>query len=245
MAYFGYSAKKIAFLIIAILIAEASYPQSEIKDATGTWLVIGGNHQIAEKWKIPTVGIIRYYNLSEATEFGFFRTGLTYSPNTNYNFTLGVAYLDTQPFDHNEFETLTTQKWIYEEFCYNSNFYRTKISQRMRLEQRWISKPEENIFNTRLRYRLQFTRQISKNLYIKAFDEPFLDLKEGNINQNRFYVGLGRKVAPNINIEIGYMKNHIGKNNYDRIRMVFLFKTQLFKKNNDPVAAIDELPNSQ
>lgn len=245
MTHFRYSIKKIFFLVTSILISQASYPQSEMKDATGTWLVIGGNHQITEKWKIPTVGIIRYYNLSEATEFGFFRTGLTYAPNSNYNFTLGAAYLDTQPFDHNEFETLTTQKWIYEEFCYNSNFYRTKISQRMRLEQRWISKPEESIFNARLRYRLQFTRKISKNLYVKAFDEPFFNLKEGNINQNRFYVGLGRKVAHNINVEIGYMKNHIGKNNYDRIRMVFLFKTKLFKNNSDHTTQIDELRNSQ
>ena len=243
--HFRYSIKKIFFLVTSILISQASYPQSEMKDATGTWLVIAGNHQIAEKWKIPTVGIIRYYNLSEATEFGFFRTGLTYSPNTNYNFTLGVAYLDTQPFDHNEFETLTTQKWTYEEFCYNSNFYRTKIFQRFRLEQRWISKPNGAFFNHRLRYRLQFKKVISKQLYIKVFDEPFFNFKEANINQNRFYAGIGRKVSLNINIEIGYMKNHIDKNNYDRIRMVFLFKTRLFKKNSDYIAHMDELRNSQ
>ncbi len=245
MAHFRYSLKKICFLSVLVILTQQAFSQNELVNGTGSWLVLGGNHQISEKWKIPTVGIIRYYNINERTEFGFFRTGLTYAPNKKYNFTLGTAYLDTQPFDHNEFETLTTQIWTYEEFCHNSSFYNTSVSQRFRLEQRWISKPEEDLFNIRLRYRLQFKKRISEHLYIKAFDEPFFDFKEANINQNRFYLGLGRKITSNVNIEIGYMKNHIGKNNYDRIRMVFLFNTKLFKKSKNDFTSIDQLRNSQ
>lgn len=128
MAYLRFSAilvKQIVILGALISLTQNLFCQNELKDATGTWLVLSGNHQIGEKWKIPTVGIIRYYNLSESTEFGFFRTGLTYATNNGYNFTIGAAYLDTQPFDHNEFETLTTQIWTYEEVCYNSTSYNT------------------------------------------------------------------------------------------------------------------------
>lgn len=113
------------------------------------------------------------------------------------------------------------------------------------MEQRWISTPEENIFNTRLRYRLQFKKDISKHIYLKVFDEPFFDFKEANINQNRFFVGVGRTISPNVNIEIGYMKNHVGQNNYNRIRMVFLFKTNLYKKSKDNFASINQLSISQ
>ncbi|MDT0605750.1 DUF2490 domain-containing protein [Croceitalea rosinachiae] len=236
MVHFRYTAillKQLVFIIICIALTQNLFCQNELKDATGTWLVISGNNSIAKKWRIPTVGVIRAYNLAETTEFGFFRTGLTYAPNAKYNFTLGAAYLDTQPFDHDEFETLTTQVWTYQEFCNSTKLYNSKVSQRFRLEQRWISKPTEDIFNLRLRYRLQFTKDLSEHLYIKVFDEPFLDFEQANINQNRFYLGLGRRITKNLNVEIGYMKNHVGPNNFDRIRMVFLFKTTLYKKAKD------------
>ncbi|WP_350284874.1 DUF2490 domain-containing protein [uncultured Croceitalea sp.] len=233
MAKYRYSAgiiRKVLLLGMVILFTQTLFSQHEVRDATGTWLVVSGTNSIAEKWRIPTVGIIRAYNLAETTEFGFFRTGLTYAPNTKYNFTVGAAYLDTQPFGHDEFETLTTQVWTYQEFCYNTKLYSSKVSQRFRLEQRWISKPTEDIFNLRLRYRLQCTKDLSKHLYLKVFDEPFLDFEQANINQNRFYLGLGRRITKSLNVEIGYMKNHVGPNNFDRIRMVILFKTNFYKK---------------
>ena len=82
-------------------------------------------------------------------------------------------------------------------------------------------------------------------MYLKTFDEAFFDFKETNINQNRFFVGLGRKVSSNINMEIGYMKSHVGKNNFDRIRMVLVLKTKLYKNTKDDLTEIDELRNSQ
>jgi len=185
-----YSRKRLLLLFIItglLLHTQLSIAQTQesLKEATGTWLVLAGNHEIAPQWKIPTVGILRYYNIAEQAEFGFFATGLTYAPNHRNSFTLGTAYLDTQPFEHNEFETHTSQTWLYEEFCYNTTIFRGDLSQRFRLEQRWISKPREHVFNTRLRYRIQIKHPISENLYIKAFDEPFLDFTEVNINQNR------------------------------------------------------------
>lgn len=233
------------YLLFTVVLTHPLLSQNDLDNSPGSWLVFSGNHHIGEHWKIPTVGILTYYNLAEQTEFGFFRTGITYAPNSKNNYTLGLAYLDTQPFDHNEFETLTTQQWIYEEFCHNSDFYNSNVSQRLRLEQRWITKPTEHFFNTRFRYRLQFKKSISKNLYLKTFDEAFFDLKEANVNQNRFFMGLGRNVAPNINIEIGYMKSHVGKNNFDRIRMVMVFSTKLYKRSKDSFTKNDELNNSQ
>lgn len=237
--------KRIIFICLTVVFTHPLLSQNDLDNSPGSWLVFSGNHHIGEQWKIPTVGIVTYYNLTEQTEFGFFRTGITFAPNRKNNYTLGVAYLDTQPFDHHEFETLTTQKWIYEEFSHNSEFYSSNVSQRFRLEQRWIVKPTERLFNTRFRYRLQFKKTISKNLYLKTFNEAFFDFKEANINQNRFFIGLGRKVVPNVNIEMGYMKSHVGKNNFDRIRMVLVFNTKLYKRSKANFAQIEELQNSQ
>lgn len=231
--------KKIIFTCLLTAFTTTLFSQSDLDNAPGSWLVFSGNHHIGEQWKIPTVGIVTYHNLMERTEFGFFRTGITYAPTSKNKYTLGVAYLDTQPFDHHEFETLSTQKWIYEEFCHNSKFYNSSVFQRFRLEHRWITKPTENFFNTRFRYRLQFKKTITTNLYLKTFDEAFFDFKEANVNQNRFFLGLGRKVAPNINLEIGYMKSHVGKNNFDRIRMVLIFNTKLYKRSKNLLAQID------
>lgn len=225
--------------LVYIGLPENAIAQEDLRDATGTWLVIAGNLELREHWKVPTVGIVRYYNLAEQTEFGFFRTGITYAPNKKNNLTLGVAFLDTQPFDHFEFESLTTQFWLYEEYCRNQKLLGVKLAHRGRLEKRWITKPHTEIFNVRFRYRLQATYPVSKNLYIKVFDEPFFDFNQSKINQNRFYAGIGRKISPSIQMELGYMKNHVGKNNFDRIRMVFLFKAKLYKDKNSDMTSVD------
>ncbi|WP_343487262.1 DUF2490 domain-containing protein [Allomuricauda sp. d1] len=218
------------FCILYFMASFSLSAQSEIEDTFGSWLVISGNNKIAEKWSIPTESVIRYYDGFYKTEFLFFRSGITYVPNSKYNFSLGAAYLDTQPFDHTEFETLTTQFWLYEEFCLNSKINKLKISQRLRLENRWISTYDDHIFTNRLRYRLQFKHPVTDNLYLKMFNEPFFDFDNAHINQNRFFMGVGRELLSGLHIEIGYMKNHIGKNNYDRVRMAILFKTDLTKR---------------
>ncbi len=202
--------------------------QENNKDHPGSWMVFSMDNEISEKWSVPVVGILCYENWAEQTEFGFARTGLTYKSGKNLNLTLGAAYVDSQPLYHHEFETLTTQFWLYEEVSLRTS---VNFKHRLRLENRWITQPDTNVFNVRFRYRLEYKKTLAREYYLKCTNEPFFNFDELHIDQNRFFLGVGKKIAKDLSLEIGYFKTHVRKDNYDRIRIALHLKTSIFSRN--------------
>lgn len=210
--------------------------QEEVKNDVGSWMVFSADNQISERFSVPVVGILCYENLTQQTEFGFIRTGLTYRTNSNLKFTLGAAYVDSQPLNHHEFETLTTQFWLYEEAKIKTG---KKLAHRIRLEHRWIDKAStDNLFNTRLRYRFELKQKLFAGLYLKCTDEPFFNFNDLKIDQNRLFMGIGREIGKDISFEIGYFKTNLNKTSIDRIRVALHFKTSLFKGNTNNTSAL-------
>lgn len=208
--------------------------QENTKNSLGSWMVFSMDNKISERWSIPVVGILCYENWAEQTEFGFARTGITYKGGKNLNLTFGTAYVDSQPLYHHEFETLTTQFWLYEEATVKTSKH---FKHRMRLENRWITKPNTKIFNMRFRYRLEYKKTLGQQYYVKCTDEPFFNFDELHIDQNRFFLGIGRKIGKDLSFEIGYFKTHVRKDNFDRIRVAMQLKTSIFQKNLEDVTS--------
>ena len=206
--------------------------QENSKVDVGSWMVLALDNQLSERWSIPVVGILCYENVAEQTEFGFLRSGLSYKVNATTKLTLGAAYVDSQPLYHHEFETLTTQFWLYEEIGIKST---ESISHRLRLENRWITKPNETSFNVRFRYRFTYQKKLGPSYYLKCTNEPFFNFDELHVDQNRFFLGIGKKLSKELTMEIGYFKTHVRKDNYDRIRIALHLKTAFFKKNIEDV----------
>ncbi|MEM8929251.1 MAG: DUF2490 domain-containing protein [Bacteroidota bacterium] len=228
-------------LVLFFLLSLRLQSQESTKNDIGSWMVFSMDNEISERWSIPVVGILCYENWTEQTEFGFIRTGVSYKTNPNLKLTLGTAYVDSQPLYHHEFETLTTQFWLYEEASLKAGKH---IKHRFRLENRWITKPTDNLFNVRFRYRLEFKKNVTKNMYIKCTDEPFFNFDELHIDQNRFFLGIGGKIGKDISMEAGYFKTHVRKDNYDRIRVAVHLKTTFFQRNIEDITSkkIKEFP---
>ncbi|WP_165605771.1 DUF2490 domain-containing protein [Flavivirga aquatica] len=204
--------------------------QKNREDIIGSWIVISGNNKIAKRWSIPTVGILRHYKLFNAYEFSFARIGLTYKAKDNLFLTTGIAYLDAETYAIGSQKKRSTQLWLYQENVFNIKLKKLRISNRLRFENRWINKKDNDITNYRLRYRLQLKYPINKYFYLKTFNEFFYSFNTSNFNQNRFYAGLGCNISNSIKLETGYIKNSFPKAKYDRLRIVLLFKTNLIKK---------------
>ena len=218
----------IFFLFIGLLRGQ----ENDKKDL-GSWMVFAINNKISERWSLPVVGILSYESMEDGAEFGFVRSGITYRNSPNLKLTLGTAYVDSQPFDHHEFESLTTQFWLYEEASITTGPH---FRHRMRLENRWINTPKEKQFNLRFRYRLAFKQRLSKNLFLKCTNEPFFNFHQWRLDQNRFFLGLGAKLGSDLTLEVGYFKTHISKDNYDRIRIALHLKTVFFQKKIEDVS---------
>ncbi|RKR08041.1 uncharacterized protein DUF2490 [Maribacter vaceletii] len=215
--------------ILLLLVSFFNYAQDQ-EDLLGSWFILSGSNKISNKFSIPTLSILRHYKLISNYEFAFFRTGLTYAVKKNFLTTVGVAYLDSEAYIGNEFGGHTKQFWVYEELVFKSKYKNTLISNRIRLESRWIDKVGENLVNNRIRYRLQAKIPLENSFYFKISNEYFVNLKAPHFNQNRFFIGLGYNLTKSVKVDVGYMKNTFKKSNYDRIQLAVYFKTD-FRKN--------------
>ncbi|NHF59447.1 DUF2490 domain-containing protein [Flavobacteriaceae bacterium TP-CH-4] len=217
-------------LLFFILIGLHTAAQKGEEDCFGTWAVVSGDHRISEKLSIPTVGVLRHYELFQHYEFAFVRTGLTYRFNGTLSGTVGYAYLDSEPFIISPEAKGAQQHWLYEELVLKSTLGNLNLSHRYRLESRWILKTEGTILRHRMRYRLQLKYPMGKRLYANLYNEVFVAFQEPLFNQNRLHLGLAYVVCPSLRFEVGYLKNHFPDIHCDRIRLGLVFKTDWTKK---------------
>nr|WP_299383144.1 DUF2490 domain-containing protein [Allomuricauda sp.] len=216
-------------LFLLLIFNTPLYSQLNEESVSGSWLEFSGTGKIHQDWSIPIAGIMRHHDLFETYDFSFVRTGISYHFNTSSILTGGIAYVNSKSYTADEHTALTTQFWLYSEYCLNTNFGKNKVSHRGRLENRWITNNDGTRFNNRLRYRLQFTRSLHGKTFVKSFNELFVSLDGHWFNQNRFYLGIGRELSPNLKIDIGYLKNHFRDSHLDAIRMGLNFSLDLTK----------------
>ena len=220
------------WLLFLQLNPDTTQAQENLKNQVGTWFIVAGDNALGDHWSIPIVGIWRQYNYAQETEFGFLRTGLNYRLSKQWYVGTGVAFLDTHHFEHPNNLEEKSQFWWYQEAGVK---HTSTFTQRFRVENRWLNGPNGKSFRTRFRHRLQYKKPFTTTTYFKVSNESFFEFKELDFLQNRFFVGVGKAVHPNVCLEIGYLKNHVNGENYDRIRVAIYFKTRIAKKTVDLV----------
>ncbi len=104
---------------------------------------------------------------------------------------------------------------IFQQLLINSKLRRLELTNRTRLEERWI----ENTHGTsvRLRHLVKGLYPIrhSEKWYYAASNELFINLKgvdngpKSGFDQNRLYVGIHRKLGKHMNAEAGYLNQYI------------------------------------
>ena len=226
------SIQLLAIIMLFLSVTSPGFGQNTDRNTMGSWMVFSMDNQLTERFSLPVVGILCTEDLAQQTEFGFIRSGISYAPNPRTKVTLGIAYVDSQPLHHYEFESLTTQFWLYEQATLRSG---THFRHRLRLEHRWIEKPNDALFNTRFRYRLEFKQRLNETFYLKCSNEPFFNFEQHYIDQNRFFLGLGCRLAKDLYFEAGYFKTHIKSTQIDRIRVVVHLKTEFFERKAAPL----------
>lgn len=163
----------------------------------------------------------------ENYEFAFVRTGINYHASQKVQLGLGGAFLDSKHYLPGEDIEIGRQFWFYQQLRMKSKWYRYSLDHRLRLENRWIHREQDVYFNARVRYRIQFIKPLVQRIYVRSFNELFVNLNENLFNQNRLYIGIGFKASKNLNIDFGYLKNHFNSHQNDVIRMGVQFKTNM------------------
>jgi hypothetical protein len=125
------------------------------------------------------------------------RVGMTYKIQENVSAQVGYGWART--FDYGEYFLSAVNKTfdehrIYEQIVLGSQYGKVKLTNRFRLEQRWLAvyksvedtKPQRWNYLNRMRFMPRVDVPISKNgWYVAAYDEVMLGFG-GNIGQNIF-----------------------------------------------------------
>ncbi len=150
---------------------------------------------------------------------GLFRTLLQYKANEQFSFGVGYAKIETYPYGDFPIANLGRfpEHRIYEQFVVKQKIGNVAISNRFRIEQRWLGKLKPNtereieewVYLNRFRYLLKIQIPINKKIYGWIGDELFIgagkNLGVNIFDQNRLHINLGYKINNKVSIELGYL----------------------------------------
>lgn len=103
---------------------------------------------------------------------------------------------------------------VWEQILYERRFKHVNVSNRSRLEMRYIADTSAASVRFRNQFRLAFPLGKTKWSLV-AYDEPFFNLNtvqngpRGGFNQNWAFIGVGRRLSKSVNLDIGYLNNYV------------------------------------
>lgn len=223
--------KKLTVLLFLTLISKANSQENTNlnngENELGAWFMYFGTNKVSEKWSIHTEAQFRYYETAINFNQLLLRTGVNYHINPDALVTGGYAFIETDPTFVGSLKAANaTEHRIFEQFILKNTVWDFLFEHRYRLEQRFISQtdlfsnPAQDLERTehRARYRLQITVPVTNIFFLNLYNEIFINLQNDAFDQNRLYGALGINVTNNLNMQLGYLKNHFRQANFDRLQ---------------------------
>ena len=227
---------KFLFSIILVSLFNCQlFSQQPSENYLGSWYTFSLNHRFNERFSVSPYAELRFYE--PVTNFNLALVSIrgNYHLNSKSIVSIGYAFLDIDTVF--EFDNLPDVKEhrINEQYIYNHKLGKLKTQHRLRLEQRFLDFRIRNELQNRFRYRLSFKYDLNKTIFFSLSEEPFVNFENQAFHENRFYIGIGFNVLKNTQLQIGYLKQHIRKNNLNRIQMGIRIQTDSRNpKSSDP-----------
>ncbi len=217
--------KRLIILVALISSQAALFSQNPSEDFLGSWYTFGSSHRLTERFSLSPYGELRYYEPSSNYNLAFISLRVNYHLNAKSSIGLGYAYLDIDTvFEFDEVPHVKEHR-ILEQYVYNHKIGKFKVQHRGRLEHRFLEFRTRNELQQRFRYRFSLKYDLNRSFYLKLNEEGFINFQDQVFHENRFFIGIGAHVSKNVQIEAGYLKHHIRKNNLNRIMVGLSFQT--------------------
>ncbi|MFK7832600.1 MAG: DUF2490 domain-containing protein [Winogradskyella sp.] len=212
-------------LWVLILFQTTAVAQNPSEDFLGSWYTYGSNHRFSERISVTPYAELRFYEPSSNYNLLFLSLRGNYHINSKSTFGLGYAYLDIDTvFEFDDVPHVIEHR-ILEQYTYKHTFSKLNINHRARLELRFLEFSNRNELQNRFRYRLGLSYKLNNTFFLALTEEGFVNFQDQVFHENRFYVGIGAHLIKNVQISAGYLKQHIRKNNLNRIMVGLNFKT--------------------
>jgi hypothetical protein len=224
--------KKILFVIFCLSISYLTQAQNAggrvtAKNTNG-WYTYSGDHKIADKWGVHLEFMYRRNEVIAKRMQWMPRVGINYHFNNQAFATVGYVFVETYAYGNQPAKRDFPEHRIYEQVQYKSQIGKFELTNRMRLEQRFITLPlsatalnDTATFTNRFRYQQRVAipfkgdKIVDKSFYFTVADEFFINfgknVKSNLLDQNRAYFAIGYKIPKAGRLEIGYLNQRIVK----------------------------------
>ncbi|UKT64046.1 DUF2490 domain-containing protein [Pedobacter mucosus] len=152
------------------------------------------------------------------------RPALQYFINDKNNVALGYLWQTTDMRLSGSSKSIFNEHRIFEQYIYTHKLKSVFASHRVRVEQRFIERPNEEVFSQRFRYFFRLIQPLQKQqptftegLFVALQNEVFLNIQNKEkinssvFDQNRLYLAAGYRFSKKLDLEAGYM-NQAQKN---------------------------------
>jgi len=180
------------------------------------WMSVFNTTKFNSKWGMQFDMQFRMANDFKYLKNVLLRPALIYSLDKSNN--IGVGYVFYGSYPHSSTPN-TVENRVYEQFIHTQSIKATAITQRFRLEQRFIGRVgAPDLFAQRFRYFVRAVIPLAKQkstfkqgIYGALQDEIFVNVQNKDqlngsmFDQNRALGAIGYRFSPRIDMEIGYM----------------------------------------
>ena len=200
---------------LTILIASHSMLLLSQSNTSNGWVVSNHEQKISEKISFKTDVQFRSANQFKYVEAVLLRPYLVFSLTSKHSLGAGYAYLGNKTIESNQ-QKFQIEHRIWQQFQIENKWNKSEITNRVRLEQRFIQKEAAFNFVQRFRYYARFQSAIFKGsadggFFVGLQNEIFLNIQNKEVvndklfDQNRVYAGLGFRFSQAVAIEAGYI----------------------------------------
>lgn len=201
---------KIKFkLIIILLLGMIGKTDAQSRDNYNMWFQYLMSARLTDKSTLTALSQYRSFDLVYDTRLFLVSAYVDYEIANEVKPAAGFMFLVLDSYKSDNTKKERYEKRPFQQVTLGGNIGRTSVSHRFRVEERFISNPDE--FIVRLRYlislRIPFNRKGEKEkLYGILKNELRMNVvKEDPFDSNRLTAGLGIKVGKNSAIEVAFI----------------------------------------
>lgn len=201
--------------IVGKLFAQTQYQNSG-------WFMFVNNTKFNQKWGLQFDAQVRSADDWDHVRNTLIRPALQYFINKDHNVALGYLWQTTQNQVEGTSNTFLHEHRIFEQYIFNHKLSSIFASHRVRVEQRFIERTNDNVFAQRFRYFFRLIQPLQKTdetfdrgAFVALQNEVFLNIQNKDrinksvFDQNRLYLAGGYRFSKKVDLEIGYMNQAV------------------------------------
>lgn len=214
-------------LLSALLLtaAPALHGADQSDSSENLWLNYVGDHPLGNSpWGLHLESQVRRADYGENWQQLLLRPGINYTISPTITVSAGYAWVNTYTYGDIPVAHDFPEHRFWQHVIFNHKALGLDWTHRLRLEQRRIGEMQQqngdwNVSNwryeNRIRYMLRTTIPLSddKKWYLALWDEVFINFGSNvslnYFDQNRAFIGLGRKLSDTTRLEVGFMEQTV------------------------------------